>query len=171
MRIHSDKLTPDLIRRCISEDERFDGTGAAIWKLDEHGSRSRARAFEVRAGADAGKDANGFKRRPAMGQPADPYGHNYHPYAHTHYDNWTEKAMSHAEWGFFIANMFAIDPEAKIGGYDGHEDFVRQTWGPVKFGLNGSGVAWSCAKYNGYEPWDACDWAFYYTPDNAPVGV
>lgn len=156
MRIHSDILTPELLRKCLSEDERFKGTGAAIWRLNEHGSRKRARAFEVRIGADAGQDIHGKTRRPSMG------GGYYHPH-NVGDEDYTEKALTYAEWGFFLANVYAIDPNAHCTYYKNAEDFNKQTYD--------NGLAWGCRENNGHEPFYACDWAYFWTPDHAPVGV
>lgn len=143
MRIHTDTLTPELLRKCISEDERFKDTGAAIWRLQSHGSTKRHHAFEVRIGANAGKDINGKTRRPKMGggyNPAIPWDEDH-----------TEKALTYAEWGYFIANVYALDPYAIVGPYKSVDDFDEQT-----------NRYWSLAQ-NGHEPYYPSDWAFYYS--------
>lgn len=139
MRIHSDTLTSDQIRGCIENDPRFDGSGASIWRLNVHGSRSRARAFEVRIGANAGKDIHGKTRRPCMGST------DWHPFYAP--ENYTEKALTYAEWGFFIASLFVLDENAIVGPYKGADDFYRQT------------DRWGSREQNDGQLFDACDWA------------
>lgn len=153
MRIHSDKLTPEILRDCLANDPRFDNTGAAIWRLNSHRSTKRKFAFEVRIGADAGKDRNGKTRRPSMG------GGYHNPMGYA--ENYTEKALTYNEWGYWIANVFEFDPDAIIGPYDGVDDFVATTNRP-----------WSNDwALNGYEPFYACDWAFYNSPSRDAEGV
>lgn len=38
-----------------------------------------------------------------------------------------EMAASWTEWGWFIARVFEIDPDARVGDYKGVDDFNRQT--------------------------------------------
>jgi hypothetical protein len=42
-------------------------------------------------------------------------------------------AASWSAWGSFIADLFARDPEAVIGGYKGIEDFVKQCRNQAKY--------------------------------------
>ena len=137
MRIHSNRLTPDLLRRCLREHDYLP-TSAGMWRLNTHGSRSRDRAFEVRIGADAGQDVLGTTRRPCMG------GGYYHPF-NVGDEDWTEKALTYCEWGWFLANVFAIDPDAIAGPYKGSDDFYAQTTRPGAFARAGYEVFYPSA--------------------------
>jgi hypothetical protein len=144
MRIHSDTLTPEILRECLNRDPRFKDSGAAIWRLNTHASRSRARAFEVRIGADAGRDIHGKARRHAnsgvWGSESETFG-----YAG---GNFTDKALTYAEWGFWIANVFEFDPAAIVGPYKGVDDFAAQTG------------RWGALQQNDGQPFASCDWAY-----------
>jgi hypothetical protein len=116
MRIHSDILTRDDLFAAIGA-VRADAPDIYLEHASAHGSRSRTRAFEV---ALRGMGAR-HTRRPNFG--GDGYAATYH------------------DWGYWIAELFAIDHDAVIGPYKGADDFERQTpkmtperkgspWGP-----------------------------------------
>jgi hypothetical protein len=108
MRLHTNTLTATeisgaLIRSGIPCHLRTLAPG--------YGSRSHARAFEIRLAADAAapaRDADGKVRR-----------HNM--------DGYPGKGATYAEWGAFLAKLFAADLAAKIGPYDSAADFNRKT--------------------------------------------
>lgn len=47
------------------------------------------------------------------------------PYAAQH--GYGEKAATWDEWGVFIAALYSVDPNARIGPYADRADFIRQT--------------------------------------------
>lgn len=101
MRIHSDKVTLS----DITEAERFatrnspgvDPVIATRWT--EHGSRKRTRAWDV--------ILTGSNSRRQNGGP--------------------DQAATWDEWGWFLAHLFTVDPNAVAGPYKGSEDFHRKT--------------------------------------------
>jgi hypothetical protein len=105
MKIHSDILSPADFYTAIE-----DGSGVWVDELAERGSHSRKRAFEVRLAADP---KPGRRRKRNTGQ----YGA----------DSLT--AATYDEHGFWMAELFRIDPDAIIAFYDGVDDFNRQTEG------------------------------------------
>jgi len=111
MRLHSDTLDGMAVRGAL---ESARDAGRISWSvgfmtLDTKGSRSRARGFEIRLEAEPG---DGHRRTNTGTRGAGDY------YAAT----WDE-------WGYFIAELFALDPAAIFGGYDGAADFHAQTKG------------------------------------------
>lgn len=139
MRIHSDHHTADSIRAAlrIAQTAGLIHPGVIVAKLDEHGSRSRRRAYEVQLGAPSGTpsflaaDAAEFlasvaddpdaavkrarKRRSRAGwgtAPADsPLGATWY------------------EWGYFLAMLFAADGGMSTTPYPDSSDFATQTDG------------------------------------------
>lgn len=110
MRLHTDKITrADLIEATnAAYDEGQDGH---VWlEMTEHGSRSRARAFEV--GLEGDGTVNRRRRNPGKSVP---YGTNK-GYAAT----WDA-------WGRFFAYLFDIDPDMTCYAYDGRRDFHAKT--------------------------------------------
>lgn len=136
MRIHTNVLTPKVIRTILSRHPNLP-TSVAAWRLTEHGSRCRDRAYEVRLGADSGQDIYGKTRRPSMGG-------GYNP-AIGWEEDYTEKALTWAEWGFFLADLFAIDSGARAGTYDGEDDFYNQTasWANYTMGEHFYPTSWA----------------------------
>jgi hypothetical protein len=109
MKIHSDTLTEtDLWRELPS--------GCYIDNLTRHGSRSRDHAFKFNMSATPGPDAHGLDR--CYSRNTGIYGGPGSAY---------EKAATWIEWGDWIVRLFLIDPKAKIGDYDGPDDFIAQT--------------------------------------------
>lgn len=117
MRLHSDTLTRDEIDAALVN---ADLPGVFIDVLSSHGSRSRARAFEVRLAAEPGKDRNGNVRRPRNSGSYGSDGRD--PFKGATYD----------EWGYFIAELFERDPDAVFGPYNGRDDFHRKTNGDYR---------------------------------------
>lgn len=114
MRIHSDIFTgssfTDALRSAGLTDE------VRVEDLSLHNSRKRACGFEVRLAASEGRDRNGKARRPRM---TGRYGSENAPdYV---------KAATYDEHGYWIAELFKIDPEAIIGPYKGVENFNELT--------------------------------------------
>lgn len=115
MRIHSNVLGPNDLRSALAES-------VPAASIDEDafsvvGSRSHARAFEVRLNAPAGKDSRGRTRRPPMdGRPG--------------------MAATYSEWGDFCVALFARDPGARIGPYRDRDHFHRETRGEFMVGVD-----------------------------------
>lgn len=107
MKVHTDKLTRQDIYDAASK------SGVEV-DISDHGSRSRARAFNVRLYViqDVREP---FRRRPNSGAfgASGPSGSQYA----AHFD----------EWGQFIALLLDVDPDAICGQYAGRDDFNRQT--------------------------------------------
>lgn len=109
MRLHTDTLTLDDVRRIARETL----PGDVEADVEEHGSRKRKRAFEVRLNAAHGRDRLGKMRRASN---SGTYGANSYRMAPTWH-----------EWGDFIAGVFRGDQVACFGTYDGVAEFLDQT--------------------------------------------
>lgn len=109
MRMHTDKLEIDDIDRIAREAL----PSAVELDVSQHGSRKRARGFELHLNAPPGRDRFGNNRRYAN---SGSYGANAERYAATWY-----------EWGDLIAALFLADTNAIIGEYDNPAEFVRLT--------------------------------------------
>lgn len=112
MRLHTNTLDMSDVHKAL-KTAKDNGTVAEhihFEAFSQHGSRSHARAFEIQLGTYS--KLPGDKRRyKNSGQ----YGAS-NIYAAT-YD----------EWGYFIKELFELDPELVFGNYRGLEDFNRQT--------------------------------------------
>lgn len=102
MRIHTDRLTLADIHNAAA-----DLPGVYI-TATEHGSRSHARAFEVRM------EGNGYRRNSGQYGADDEFGATWD------------------EWGVIIGRLYLIDPEAlwgtpKYPTYRNADDFNQQT--------------------------------------------
>lgn len=103
MRLHTDVLTRDDILNAAK------GGTIAFDRLTEHGSRSHARAFEVKL-TGSGTHTNSGR-----------YGAN----------TW-EQAATWDEWGIFLGRLYEIDRNLLVGSaknpiYEGWDDFHWQT--------------------------------------------
>jgi hypothetical protein len=116
MRIHSDKLSRSnlvfALEQVVAEGRA--GRGVYLAALTPHGSQKRDHAFEVRL-ASVAKEAGSKRRRPNSGTRG-----------RGGLGVW---AALYDEWGWFISALFADDPDAIVGPYNGVEDFDRQTGG------------------------------------------
>jgi hypothetical protein len=121
MRIHSDILMRADFASALS-GTGLDADGVYLDGVTSHGSRKRARAYEVTLRAIHGKDRNGKTRRWPNGGA---YG------AETGYGN----AATYDEWGYWIARLYGSDPRAIIGPYKSRADFLLRTDGayPITF--------------------------------------
>lgn len=102
MLIHSSRLTDYDIRDSVPDRCYLAGhyNRHGDWaSIHEAGSRSHERSFSVRL---AGSSPYNMQRLP-------------------------DKSATWDEWGNFIAELFQRDPSAKIGQYDGVQDFIDQT--------------------------------------------
>lgn len=130
MRIHSDIITTETIRAALANCQKDGRVGKVVGlaTLTQHRSTKRANAFEVQlgsaysdsfraAGIDYMEYSDAAKKRASrrhVRQWAD--RDSAFPYAPTWH-----------EWGHFIAELFALDSGAIIGGYDGMDSFDYQT--------------------------------------------
>ena len=115
MRIHSSVLTAKDLHSAIGEAGL---PTAEVWveTLTQHRSTKRERAFEVRLAATQGRDRNGKARRP---RNSGFYGaESGGPYL---------KAATYDEHGYWMAVLFAKDPEAIVGPYKGVSEFNQMT--------------------------------------------
>jgi hypothetical protein len=113
MRLHTNTHTTTSIEDAL---RRAQGNGKVQYHvtlavLTPHGSNSRARAFELRLGTTVKEKRDGrtFWNSGTHGADQRWYGATYD------------------EWGWFLAELFAVDPEAKCDRYDGRHDFDAQT--------------------------------------------
>lgn len=115
MRLHTDKLDRFDVAQAIvaSHSTNPEGRGYMADVIEPHGSRTRDHAFEV---ALVGYGDRHTRAR-AWGQPI--YGKG---------EQWeAPRAATYDDWGYFIAEVFALDPDAVFGPYKGIEDFHAQT--------------------------------------------
>lgn len=112
MRIHTDKLSDTNIRELLAKERAAGRIPYAVGfkTLDQRGSRKRARAFEVQL--DAYEKEHGDGRR---------YGNSG---SYGGGQNW---AATYDEWGWFLAALFAADPEADATYYSDADDFHTKT--------------------------------------------
>ena len=102
MLIHSDIIAPFSIRAAVPSTCYLAGhyNRKQEWaSIHEQGSRSHNRAFSVRL---AGSSPHNMQRLP-------------------------DKSATWDEWGIFIERLFTLDPDAKIGVYNGRDDFMEKT--------------------------------------------
>lgn len=99
MRIHTDAHLSTIL-------EAARQARVYLVKCDEHGSRSRSRAFEIKLEGDS-------RRRPNGGQSGAGSGY----------------AATWDQWGVFLAFIFAADDTASCWAYAGAADFHYKTNG------------------------------------------
>lgn len=128
MRVHSDILTADSIRKALANAQSNGRTGKTVFLdvLTTHGSRKRKAAFEVQI---ASTTCESFK---AAGIDDAGYSEAAVKRAkRRHTRQWSAGGGSYAptwhEWGHFISELFWIDPNAIVGVYDGQDSFEFQT--------------------------------------------
>jgi hypothetical protein len=107
MQIHTNKLSWEDLHRELPKGCWLD--------VSLHGSRSRARRFDVRISAEHGEDAHGIKR--CYAQNTGQYGG----------ETSGDRAATYIEWGDWMVALFKLDPEARIGIYESPSDFVEKT--------------------------------------------
>jgi hypothetical protein len=112
MRLHSSKITYFDVSEAVRRASTIGDGTVFIEVFSEHGSRKRAKSFEVRLSGDGSFS----KRRTNPGKTSPVWGMN--PYAAT----W-------CAWGVFLAHLFEVDPEMLAGEYQGVEDFNLKTKG------------------------------------------
>lgn len=113
MRLHSNIITHSNIMDALKAAKK-DGQVDPFVNfeiLEERGSRSHTRAFEIQLSWDGDKikgDGRRFKNTGKSG--AD-----------------SVYAATYDEWGYFISNLFGYDEQAKFGHYKHYDDFLSQT--------------------------------------------
>jgi hypothetical protein len=103
MRIHTEATFQDILA-AIGKAHAY---GV---RLSEHGSRTHARAFDIKLEGSSKRRPNGGTSR---GQASD-LGTDY--------------AATWDEWGVFLAAIYAVDPTARSWAYRDAEDFHWQTF-------------------------------------------
>ncbi|HEY1700767.1 MAG TPA: hypothetical protein VGG75_13725 [Trebonia sp.] len=123
MRLHT-KLDGQQVRTALQQakeaghvtpDVTFTG-----WS--EHRSNSHARAFEVQLGT--------YERDSLPAGHTDQRGHKMLIRKYKNSGQWGAGAEYTATWreyGWFMAEVFTADPDAKFGPYDGRCDFNEKT--------------------------------------------
>lgn len=104
MKIHSDVLTGEDVYAAAAKARGTHGQDIYIDELSTGGSRSRARRIELLCNAESGRYATN----------SGTYGANGY-----------NRAASWSAWGYFIAELFLLDPKATIGVYNGLAAFHR----------------------------------------------
>lgn len=113
MKLHTDTLTESDIRDALQKAKELGGVdGLVVFsELNERGSRSRKGAFEVRL-EWCGTKVKGDGRR-LTNSGSHGAGQDY--------------AAFYSEWGWFLAEVFDMDPEATLDRYDGRDSFHQIT--------------------------------------------
>lgn len=112
MRIHSNTLTRSDIVSALRQPEIAPDIELVTFGV--FSSRKRQRAYEVQLGTDD-KTSGPTKSR-----------HYKNSGTHGAGQIW---AATYDEWGFFLADLFRLDPNAIAGQYNGADDFHAQTKG------------------------------------------
>lgn len=110
MKLHSDIIDEFYLSRALQEAKVSIASDVRFVVLEEAGSRQRKRAYVVRLGTDDKDSYWEGSRRPMWNLPG-----------------WY--AATRDEWGYFIAELFDIDPDAIVGTYRGRADFRTRTDG------------------------------------------
>lgn len=97
MKIHTDTLTTDHLRAAAK-------TARVEMEYTTHGSRSRARAFNISLTGES-------RRRPQGGDTGAGTGY----------------AATWDQWGVFLAALFAVDDNMTCWAYDNAENFADKT--------------------------------------------
>lgn len=112
MRLHSDILNRGTIIDALQAAKAKGHVthGVQFYILDGHKSRSRSGAYEIQLGTahKVKGDGRGWKNSGTNGA-----GDTY--------------AATRDEWGWFIDELFEVDPNAVFGQYKGRDDFHAQT--------------------------------------------
>ena len=112
MKIYSDKLTESDVRAAFTRARQDHNADIYIEDIREFRPRTHAHGIEVFAESMHGKHVTGHIPARASG-PRDGY----------------PRAASWDDWGFVIAQLFRIDPLARVGFYDGKADFLTKVSG------------------------------------------
>jgi hypothetical protein len=112
MKLHSDILNRDSINRAMDNAKAAGDVARHVhfYIFEESRSRKRANGFEIQLGTytKVPGDKRGHKNS-GNGGASSVY------------------AATYDEWGWFIAELFRMDPDAIFGNYKGLKDFDGQT--------------------------------------------
>lgn len=135
MRIHSDIINRDHIQDALIAAKKKGHVShhVLVDLMSVHGSRKRKGAIEVQLGSDTSESFIA----PVVLEYAEDYGverkvlnkiKRRGTRQGKSYDDYLRAAATWHEYGHFIAELFAIDPNAIIGDYDDARVFYYQTW-------------------------------------------
>lgn len=157
MRIHTDSHTPETIVAALRFCQRAGlvDPDVEIDVLRPHGSRSRARAFEVQLGAPP--EARSFLAQPARDRLAAEIGDDDSDLrkavrrasirrSRNGYGTASEylpKTATWHEWGYFLAALFADDVDMVAGPYTGAGDLAAEGEG---YHLTALGYEWQLSR-------------------------
>lgn len=110
MRIHVNILTSFDIYRALVDSRIAADVYPVV--MEQHGSRTHTRAFEVQLGTED-KTSGPTRSRHYKNSGTHGAGNVY--------------AATYDEWGYFLANLFDQDPTAKAGPYADRADFHAKT--------------------------------------------
>ena len=116
MKLHTDTLTTSTIFHALADAKAKGNVARDVFLVVFHpgGSRSRQRGFEIQLGAS---NKTSGPTRTRHYKNSGQYGAD---------STW---AASYDEWGWFIAELYLIDPNAIFGPYRGERHFHGMTEG------------------------------------------
>lgn len=116
MKLHSDILDRATVLQAMNTARRLGRVTRDIEliTLEPQGSRSRKHGFKIQLGTYDQSSGPTKSRHLAGGQ-------------HGAIHDMQVWAATYDEWGWFIAELFAIDPDALFGPYKGLQSFNEQT--------------------------------------------
>jgi hypothetical protein len=119
MKLHSDTITWGNLREALDQAKRKGGVAQDVYfcQINGAGSRSRSNGYEIQLGTDDKTTGPTKSRR---------YKNSGQHGADSVY------AATWDEWGWFITELFQVDPNAIFGGYKGAEDFHAKTDGKFR---------------------------------------
>ncbi len=132
MRIHSDVLTAADIQGALTDcqEHKEVAPSVVLAVLSRHGSRQRARAFEIQLGSTssasflaAGLDDYPLAARKRASRRATRNGYG-------NLEEWAPSAATWHEWGWFLSRLWEIDPEMSTTYYPSRYEFdlITQGW-------------------------------------------
>jgi hypothetical protein len=113
MKLHSDTLTVDDVRDAMLKAKERGGVDRLVVfnTLSARGSRSRKNGIEIRLEWVGTKVKGDGRRKTNSGS----------------YGSGDDYAAFYAEWGWFLAEVFDMDPDAKLDRYEGRDSFHQLT--------------------------------------------
>ena len=126
MRLHSNIHTPSTIHAALERAQESGKVAAhvAFEVLASHRSMKRARAYEIKLGTyvKIRGDKRTFLNSGTHGADSDAGVYS----------------ATYDEWGWFIAELFAADPDGIFGTYSGRDGFIAATDGKYRVELAGA---------------------------------
>lgn len=120
MRLHT-QLAAHEIRAALDRAKKrgLVSNNVYLVKFERHGSRTHPISFEVQLGSEV---------YCSIPEPVARYGNVQKTRRRSQNGKW---AATWREWGWFMAEIFDADPNARFGnkswGYDGRDDFDQKT--------------------------------------------